>query len=104
MNATVLILFYIKRTKVNKEGLVPIYARVTIDSKRFEFSTNKFVSPDKWSTQTSKIRGNNEEARLINKHLDLFEENTSRLCLGVNEEKFEKRMVFHNTMKKCKFD
>ena len=34
----------------------------------------------------------------------LFEENTSRLCLGVNEEKFEKRMVFHNTMKKCKFD
>ena len=72
MNATVLILFYIKRTKVNKEGLVPIYARVTIDSKRFEFSTNKFVSPDKWSTQTSKIRGNNEEARLINKHLDLL--------------------------------
>ena len=36
--------------------------------------------------------------------LSLFEENTSRLCLGVNEEKFEKRMVFHNTMKKCKFD
>ena len=34
----------------------------------------------------------------------LFEANTSRLCLGVNEEKFEKRMVFHNTMKKCKFD
>ena len=37
-------------------------------------------------------------------HKQLFEENTSRLCLGVNEEKFEKRMVFHNTMKKCKFD
>lgn len=72
MNATVLILFYIKRAKVNKEGFVPIYARVTINSKRFEFSTNKFVSPDKWSTQTSKIRGNNDEARLINKHLDLL--------------------------------
>ena len=27
----------------------------------------------------------------------LFEENTSRLCLGVREEKFEKRMVFHKT-------
>lgn len=72
MNPTVLILFYIKRTKVNREGLAPIYARVTIDSKRFEFSTNKFVSPDKWSTQTSKIRSNNQEARLINKHLDLL--------------------------------
>ena len=43
---------------------------------------------------------------IVSKNNDkgLFEENTSRLCLGVNEEKFEKRMVFHNTMKKCKFD
>ena len=33
----------------------------------------------------------------------LFEENTSGLCPGVKEEKFEKRMVFHNTLKKCSF-
>ena len=43
MNATVLILFYIKRAKVNKEGLVPIYARVTINSKRFEFRIVDFI-------------------------------------------------------------
>ena len=32
--------------------------------------------------------------------MDLFEENTSRLCLGVREEKFEKRMIFHKTKNK----
>ena len=31
------------------------------------------------------------------------QKNSSRLCLGVKAEKFEKRQVFHNTLKKCKF-
>ncbi|AQX50868.1 recombinase [Elizabethkingia anophelis] len=70
MNATVYILFYIKRTKTNKEGHSPIYVRVTIQSRRFEFSTNKFIHSDKWNTEAAKVRGNNEEARAINSHLD----------------------------------
>lgn len=70
MNATVYILFYIKRTKTNKEGHSPIYVRVTIQSRRFEFSTNKFIHSDKWNTEATKVRGNNEEARAINSHLD----------------------------------
>ena len=72
MNCTVSVLFYIKRAKVNKDGICPIYVRVTVNSKRFEFSSNKFVAPDKWSAEASKIKGNNEEARLINKHLELL--------------------------------
>ncbi|MCL1674309.1 site-specific integrase [Elizabethkingia meningoseptica] len=70
MNAIVYILFYIKRTKANKEGHSPIYVRVTIQSRRFEFSSNKFIHPDKWNTEAAKVRGNNEEARTINSHLD----------------------------------
>ncbi|MGY5254939.1 Arm DNA-binding domain-containing protein [Sphingobacterium spiritivorum] len=70
MNATVYTLFYIKRTKTNKEGHSPIYVRVTIQSRRFEFSTNKFIHSDKWNTEAAKVRGNNEEARAINSHLD----------------------------------
>lgn len=66
------ILFYVKRAKVNNEGICPIYARVTVQSKRFEFSTNKFIKPEKWSSEGSKIRGTNEEARTINSHLDFI--------------------------------
>jgi len=46
MNTTVSILFYIKRAKVNSNGVCPIYVRVTIDARRFEFSANKSVSTD----------------------------------------------------------
>ncbi|WP_445716176.1 site-specific integrase [Flavobacterium sp.] len=72
MNSTVSILFYIKRAKINLDGVCPIYTRVTINSKRFEFSTNKFISPDKWSTEGSKVKGNSEDARSINNQLDII--------------------------------
>ena len=69
MNTSVSVLFYIKRSKVNGDGICPIYVRVTVQSKRFEFSSNKFVNPDKWSNEGSKVKGNNEETRSINSHL-----------------------------------
>jgi site-specific recombinase XerD len=72
MNSTVSILFYIKRAKINVDGVCPIYTRVTINSKRFEFSTNKFISPDKWSTEGAKVKGNSEDARAINNQLDII--------------------------------
>ena len=70
MNTSVSILFYIKRAKVNNLGVCPIYTRVTVNAKRFEFSTNKSINPDKWSSEGSKVKGTNEEARTINGHLD----------------------------------
>ena len=66
------ILFYIKRAKANNEGKCAIYARITVQSKRFEFSTNKFINPEKWSSLAAKIKGKNEEARTINSDLDFI--------------------------------
>ena len=70
MNTSVSILFYIKRAKVNNLGVCPIYTRITVNAKRFEFSTNKYINPDKWSSEGSKVKGTSEEARTINSHLD----------------------------------
>jgi site-specific recombinase XerD len=70
MNTTVSVLFYIKRSKVNLDGVCPIYTRVTIKTKRFEFSSGKFINPDKWSIDGAKVKGTTEEARSINSHLD----------------------------------
>ena len=72
MNSAVSILFYIKRAKINVDGVCPIYTRVSVNSKRFEFSTNKFISPDKWSTEGAKVKGNSEDARSINNQLDII--------------------------------
>lgn len=72
MNATVNVLFYIKRAKINSNGLVPIFIRITVEGKRIDKSTGKYVLPEKWSTETSRLKGNSEEARLINNHLELL--------------------------------
>ncbi|MGV7107000.1 site-specific integrase [Flavobacterium sp. U410] len=70
MNTSVSILFYIKRAKINNLGVCPIYTRVTVNAKRFEFSANKYINPDKWSSEGNKVKGTTEEARTINSHLD----------------------------------
>jgi site-specific recombinase XerD len=70
MNATISILFYLKRAKANSQGLAPIFQRITINGRRLDNSTGKFVDPSKWHPEMSKMRGNSEEARLINGHLD----------------------------------
>ncbi len=70
MNATISILFYVKRAKANAQGLAPIFQRITINGRRLDNSTGKFVDPSKWNPEMSKMRGNSEEARLINGHLD----------------------------------
>jgi hypothetical protein len=51
MKTKVSILFYTKRAKTAANGLVPIYTRITINGKRFEQSTNRFVEISKWSTE-----------------------------------------------------
>ncbi len=72
MKTKVSILFYAKRAKANANGLVPIYTRITINGKRIELSSNRFVEISKWSTEAGKMKGNSEEARSINSHLDML--------------------------------
>jgi site-specific recombinase XerD len=70
MNTTSSILFYIKRSKANVDGICPIYVRVTILTRRFEFSSNKYIDPKRWSQEGSNVKGTNEDSRSINNHLD----------------------------------
>ena len=51
MKTKVSILFYAKRAKASVNGLVPIYTRITINGKRIELSSNRFVEMSKWSTE-----------------------------------------------------
>ncbi|WP_278035463.1 site-specific integrase [Flavobacterium nitratireducens] len=72
MKTKVSILFYAKRAKASVNGLIPIYTRITINGKRIELSSNRFVEISKWSTESGKMKGNSEEARSINSHLDML--------------------------------
>ncbi|WP_445749443.1 site-specific integrase [Polaribacter sp.] len=72
MKTKITLHFYAKSTKANSNGLLPIYVRLTVDGKRLEFSTKKFVEKSKWSSELSKIKGTTDEARSINSYLDLM--------------------------------
>ena len=75
MNAKVSILFYAKKSKAKNNSRVPIYLRITVNGKRAEFSTGKDVEISKWSSAQNRLKGNSEEARTINKYLDILQSN-----------------------------
>ena len=74
METKLSILFYSKTSKITKDGLVPIYLRVTIDGARFEQSTQRYIALSKWSAEAGKAKGNTEEAKTINYFLDALKQ------------------------------
>lgn len=74
MNKFFSVLFYIKRSKLNENGTVPIYLRITIDGQRTELSTKRDIEPDKWSKSGQKTIGNTEHARAMNNYLKSLEQ------------------------------
>ncbi|CAM4033514.1 site-specific integrase [Flavobacterium sinopsychrotolerans] len=72
MKTKITLHFYAKSTKMNVNGNLPIYVRLTINGERTEFSSKKFIDKAKWSTELAKMKGNTEEARSINSYLDMM--------------------------------
>ncbi len=83
------ILFYVKSSKAAKNGLLPIYQRITINGTRIELSISRFVEKSKWNTEAGKMKGNSEESRLINSHLDILRNKayeTEKWMINNNQE------------------
>lgn len=87
MKTKVSILFYAKKAKASVNGLVPIYTRITINGKRIELSTNRFVETSKWSVEAGKMKGSSEEARSINSHLTLLKTQIIDAQMGLIHKK-----------------
>jgi site-specific recombinase XerD len=65
-----LISFQLKRSKINKNGLVPINMRITLDGKRLELSTHRRISPSSWDSQAAYAIRENDESIILNHYLD----------------------------------
>lgn len=70
MKARVSILFYAKKKSGSTSKTLPIYLRVTINGERFEVAVQRSVEPSRWSSESGKVKGNSEDARSINNHLE----------------------------------
>ncbi|MBV8391146.1 MAG: site-specific integrase [Mucilaginibacter sp.] len=73
MNKSFGLLFYLKKSKMNTQGLAPIYLRITIDGVRIEISSKRYVKPDQWSTNRQKLNGTSEDVRSVNTYLKTLE-------------------------------
>jgi integrase len=62
------ILFWISKNRI-KNGKAPIYARVTINGKRIEISTQREVSILEWDARSQTVIGKSQEAKETNNHL-----------------------------------
>lgn len=66
------ILFYSRKSKANSEGLIPIYLRITVNGRRFEVATSKYVDDKLWSNESMTLIGKSTEAKEVNSFLDVL--------------------------------
>lgn len=71
LNQTFSILFWLNKAKMNKQGLIPIWIRITVDGRRAECSTQKQIHPKFWDAENNKVLDKYSESRSINDYLTL---------------------------------
>ena len=68
--ATYSVSFYIKRTKKLKDGTAPIFARISIDGQRCDFSLQKSIPENLWDPHKECITGMSKGAKEQNAYLN----------------------------------
>ncbi|WP_409028927.1 site-specific integrase [Gracilimonas sediminicola] len=64
------ITYTIRTNKARSNGEAPIYLRLNVDGKTKELSSGEKVLPEKWESNTSRVKGRSAKARLINAKLE----------------------------------
>jgi len=100
MNHTFSILFWLQNHKSSKKtGEMPISMRITVNGKRAEISTGKKILPENWSTNSGRVKGNSEEARIVNRHLSSLQMKAEKIHDRLqDQEKFISAQVIKNTL------
>lgn len=63
------LLFYIKRTKLKKNGQAPVYLKLTVNGESCEISIGCSVIPEIWSPDKGGAIGTTKEARIVNDYI-----------------------------------
>jgi integrase len=69
MRSTFKVLFYVNGSK-EKNGLVPIMGRITINGQVAQFSCKRSIDPKLWDTKANQAKGKSKEAQDTNHALD----------------------------------
>ncbi len=72
MNDSFSILFYPKSNDVDKNGLAPLFMRVTIDGRRAELSVRRKVKIANWDPKKERLKGAGFEPNEVNAHMNFI--------------------------------
>lgn len=67
---TFTILFYVKRTKLLKNGEAPIFMRITVDSVREEIAIKRSIKLENWDTDKGRAKPTNVYNKELNHYLE----------------------------------
>lgn len=62
-------LFWLFKAKKTKDGMIPIYVRITIKGIREEFSSGKKILLDEWDDEANKAKPSCCDAKAINSYI-----------------------------------
>ena len=63
------VLIWANKSKIDSNNQIPLYARITLHTKRAEVSLNIRVDPDKWDPQVGFLKGNSQEIKRVNEEI-----------------------------------
>ncbi len=63
------ILFWLYKSKLNKQGEAPIYLRITYNKERKNISTGFNISPSKWDSNRGTVKGIKDNAIQVNAYI-----------------------------------
>lgn len=64
--------FFIRTSREDENGAVPIYLRLIADKKRLAISTNRRVPLKKWNSKNERVTGTDTSSQEINHYLQLI--------------------------------
>lgn len=87
---------FIIRVNKTKDGKVPIYIRITVDSQRVEISLKQYIQPIEWNAAKGLARGSRKEMTALNAYLKQFR---SRLVDCYQEIQLKKQLIIAKGIK-----
>lgn len=82
------LLFYIRKQKNYKGGIMPIYMRITVNGKRVDMSAGRDCDPAKWNSRAGRAIGTKEEIKALNNYLDSLQtklRNAHQVLIDANQ-------------------
>lgn len=94
--ATFKLLFYVKRTKMTKDGRLPIYVRITVNKQRAEFSAQMTIEAEQWDPLRGMAKNTSKQNKELNKRLEVIRSN---LTLKKRELEDYGKLISANALK-----